>query len=224
MKSIKTIFLNLFVFAIIISCNKQDWSQKIDIPLSASTNFEFGAELGNSRLDVNDAKFYITNVSISGRRLQGEDVQLSTAKIVEIDLLQDAVVESFEIPIGTYKELIINFELASNTYIDGEVTKINGNPQLKDIYLPLDLQSENFEIELVDQSTQEVLSISEAGKQLELKFDLQGTLNGVGNGAWNGLLNASQSQTSVDLNTIAGGNFLLNFKKQLLENASLKLK
>ncbi len=223
MKSIKTIFLHLFVFSILISCNKQDWSQKIDIPLSNSTNFEFGAELGNSRLDVNDARFYITSVSISGMRLQGEDVQFSTAKIIEINLLQDAIVESIKVPIGTYKELVVNFELGSNTYIDGEVTKINGNPQLKDIYLPLDLQSENLEIELVDQSMQEVLSISEDVNQLELKFDLQGTLNGVGNGAWNGLLNASQSQTSVDLNTIAGGNFLLNFKEQLLENASLKL-
>ena len=223
MKLNTTILLSLIVLFATFSCIKKDWSKKAEVPLSCSTNFEEGAVLGNNRLEVSTAKFYIASVSIYGKRLQGEDVQIFINNEIELDLLQSSITENIDIPIGTYESLTITFELDSNSFIDGEVIKINGNPEVKPISTPLDLQGEHLEFDLIESPGQEVLSISEEGIQLQLGFDLQETLTGVGIGPWNGLIAASQSQTNIDVTTIAGGNFLLNFKEQLLENSSLKV-
>lgn len=219
-------YTTLFLIAIsiaVLSCGKKDWSKKIEMPLSCSTNFSEDASLGNNRLEVSEAKFYISSITIHGERLQGEDVEVFRSETMELDLLENSIINAIDIPIGTYEKLSIVFGLSSNSYLNGDVVKINGNPEVKQISLPLDLQNKTLEFDLIEEEEQEVLSISEEGKQLKLRFDLQKTLDAVGVGSWNGLITASQSQTNIDVTTIAGGNFLLNFKEQLLENSSLNV-
>ncbi len=219
MKRAKIILIPLSILIVLYACVKEDWSREVNIPFNSSTDFENNAEIGNNRLLVDSSMLTISSIQIQGERLQGDDINKIISSNQILDLVNDSGLKDLRLPIGTYTSLKLKIQLGNNGYLSGVVEKINGNPQPKVLMLPLDYQGEEIEFSLIKEG--EVLSIEENKQAFSLTFDLQETLNDVGNGPFNGMLAASQSQTNIDVTTIAGGNFLTNFKEQLLENSSL---
>lgn len=219
MKRAKIILTPLSILIVLYACVKEDWSREVNIPFNSSTDFENNAEIGNNRLLVDSSMLTISSIQIQGERLQGDDINKIISSNQILDLVNDSGLKDLRLPIGTYTSLKLKIQLGNNGYLSGVVEKINGNPQPKVLMLPLDYQGEEIEFSLIKEG--EVLSIEENKQAFSLTFDLQETLNDVGNGPFNGMLAASQSQTNIDVTTIAGGNFLTNFKEQLLENSSL---
>ena len=219
MKRAKIILIPLSILIVLYACVKEDWSREVNIPFNSSTDFENNAEIGNNRLLVDSSMLTISSIQIQGERLQGDDINKIISSNQILDLVNDIGLKDLRLPIGTYTSLKLKVQLGNNGYLSGVVEKINGNPEPKNLLLPLDYQGEGFELDLLGEK--EVISIEENKQALNLKFSLQETLTGVGVGPFNGLLTASQSQTNIDVTTIAGQNFLINFKEQLLENSSL---
>jgi hypothetical protein len=213
--------ISFFLLLTVLSCTKQDWSQTETLAVKNSSDFEEGAALGNNTLEVDNAEIFVSAVHIIGERIQSEGTIDVNSLPHKMDLMNADKSVEIDLPIGSYQSLSIAFEFSNDGFLEGEVNKINGNPDPKPILIPLDLKGETVVFDVLKETGQDVLTITENNPELKLTFNLQKTLNDVGVGAFNGLVTASQSQTGVDINTIAGQNFLSKFKKQLLENSSL---
>lgn len=213
--------ISVFILSGVISCTKQDWSKTETLIVKNSSDFDEVAVLGNNSLEVFNAEIYVAAVHVVGERIQsGETVEVSSSSH-KIDLINADKSAEIDLPIGSYQSLSIIFEFSNDGFLEGEVNKVNGNPNPKQIQIPLDLQGETVMFDVLNETAQNIFTIAEDNPELKLTFNLQETLDHVGVGAWNGLITASQSQTSVDINTIAGQNFLIKFKEQLLENSRL---
>lgn len=207
-----------------VSCSKKDWSSKDSVPLTLTSDFSDDAELGNNRLTVDSSELYISTIKIEGTRLQAEDVSFTLNYNKNVSLIGLEKLLVADLPIGTYENIKVTLDYSGEGYVNGEINKINGNPDQKDLIMPMVFSETKKTYHLIDSDEGKLISIGEKNHSLELSFHLKQTLNGVGNGAWNGLITASQAQNQVDLLTVAGQNFLINFKEQLIEKSQLILK
>lgn len=208
----------------IFSCGKQDWSQVQSVPFKTESNAEDAVELENNQMVVDSAMLFVSSISIEGTRLQGDPVNLflSSNELVDLTLLDQLI--TAQLPKGTYDQLTVRMTFSEGGSVIGQMSKINGNPNTKNFEFPLDYDEvDSYMYDLVESSDGGLLTIEE-GQQLIWFVDFQKTMEGIGNNGWNGLLNANQSQNNIDLLTLAGQEFLVNFKDNLLAKARLILK
>lgn len=180
-------------------------------------------ELENNQMIVDSAMLFVSSISIEGTRLQGDPLSLflATNKLVDLTLLDQLI--TAQLPIGTYDQLTMRMTFSAGGSIIGQMSKINGNPNTKNFEFPLDYDEvDSYTYDLVESSNGGLLTIEE-GQQLIWSVDFQKTMEGIGNNGWNGLLNANQSQNNIDLLTLAGQEFLVKFKNNLLSKARLIL-
>lgn len=227
-KMLKTtiLLLNIGFLLSITSCSKEavDWSEESDVEVRFASDFDEGAKKNGRVLDVQSANLLVSAIHVTGKTLQGEEVNVQYGESFNADLINDAPSEALlNLPIGSYEELNFSFQFTQGENANeliGEVSKENGQPQSKSLNMNVEAP-ESIEVDVLKELSKDLLTIEESGGQLSVSFDLEETMDAVQPSLWNGIWTASEAQNNVDLSTLTGKTFVEEFSLNLFKSVEV---
>lgn len=234
MKNIYTAILGLLLISS-FSCNKQDWDKEVSLPISIESDMNEQVSINTSdTFNIDQAYLIISNITISGKRLQSDDIVINYNQTLNLDFLESEGLNSaIEIPLGTYEELkaTITFKTVTNSsFLKGIVTAYNGQGQgqgqgeitTKSMTIPLNFnQLDNLSI--VNEQEEPVILIDENTKGLRISVGIQQSFNNLENSMWQGLMNANQNQSQIDLTSNIGNQFQSSINSNIKNSIELKV-
>jgi len=230
----KKIYFIIFGILIISSfaCNKQDWDREVDLPIRLESDMNEEVSINNDILTVNQAKLVISSITISGKRLQANDVTVNYNSKINLDFLSsEELGHSIKIPVGTYEDLkatIIFSGDSENNFILGDIVSNNGNGNgngsgnSKAINIPLNF-GELQNISIVNEQGESVVLIDEKTIGFKLTTSIQKSFDNLNTSMWQGLMNANQNQSQIDLNSTLGSDFQSSINSEIKNNIQLKV-
>ncbi len=222
-----TILLCVISITLLIpSCSKEkvDWSEDAEVQLQFNSNFENGAEKDGRDLNIQSSNLRINAIHISGKTLQGSDVDVDQNVPFDANLVDNGTPEAaVKLPIGTYEELSVTFKFSqseNNNKLSGEIVKQNGQLQSKSLNMSIETP-ESFEIDVMEELSKELLTLEKSNNQMLFSFDLSQILEAMEPSLWNGIWIANQAQNNVDLSSQMGKSFVKEFSYNLFESVSI---
>lgn len=189
----------LICYSAIVSCNKNEWketvSTEIKIQRTNSTVY-----FGVNTLEIDTAVMRLESISLTGNRIQAEDINLSETIDSEFELTSDdkLLINSFDIPQGTYETMQILTKWGSSSesiYLHGTYTNASGNPKnviLSLHYNELILQS------VLDNNSQLISIDKNDASQIIVTVDVAVLFDNLNPSMWN----AADQSTVQGQNTI----------------------
>jgi hypothetical protein len=229
MKNIYKVILGILLISS-FSCNKQDWDKEVNLSIRIESDMNEEIKVNNNDVfNVNQAKLTISSITISGKRLQSDDVTINYTQTLNLDFLNpEALNNTINIPVGTYEELTatLTFSTAANmSFIKGDVSSNNGqgqggNPKVMNILLSF---NQLEKISIINEQSESVVLIDENTKELNISASIQKSFNEINSSMWQGLMNANQNQSQVDLTSLVGNQFQSSMNSNIKSSIKLKV-
>ncbi|MDX1652188.1 MAG: hypothetical protein R3277_06835 [Brumimicrobium sp.] len=214
----------LSLFTVITSCKKTDWDKEVSLPLKINADTEEMISKGNFEIEIENIEINITQIRISGERLQGDDVDkvFSTPLTVSLSNLGNTNY-AINLPIGTYEDLGITvfFESSLGSSCETQVSSNAGQPFQSTMLIPLNLSvTENS---ISNKYGENVVLIDENAQNLQFNFDFKHSFESVDLGIWEALMNANIGQAQIDLTSVLGEDFKEEFNEAFVAGITFKI-
>lgn len=225
MKRIHFIILGILIISS-FACNKQDWEKEVNVPIRLESDVNEEVSIKNDLFTVNQAQLVVSSITISGKRLQSDDVTINYNETINLDFLNPEQLNSaIKIPVGTYEELKATLTFSvdpDKSFINGNVVSNNGQGNSQALNIPLNFD-EIHEISIINEQEETVVLIDESTKGFKITMSIQESFNNIDHPMWQGLMNANENQSQVDLTSLVGNNFQSSINTEIKSNIKLKV-
>lgn len=225
MKRIHFIILGILIISS-FACNKQDWEKEVNVPILLESDVNEEVSIKNDLFTVNQAQLVVSSITISGKRLQSDDVTINYNETINLDFLNPEQLNSaIKIPVGTYEELKATLTFSvdpDKSFINGNVVSNNGQGNSQALNIPLNFD-EIHEISIINEQEETVVLIDESTKGFKITMSIQESFNNIDHPMWQGLMNANENQSQVDLTSLVGNNFQSSINTEIKSNIKLKV-
>lgn len=184
----------ILMLVLISSCNKQDWSatEKSDVKYTIS-NTE--VTLAGKPFVMNSLQLELTDLLLTGERIQSDPIAISKTINGTIDFLNPSEDLSFDIPIGTYTEMILSSSLEENGTPSINIigTYFLASNDTYEVSIALDIEAQ-YLIQLKDTDGASTILIDDTStKKLQIVLDTETLFSEVNPGLWNAAAVTSQN-------------------------------
>ncbi|MCR9172756.1 MAG: hypothetical protein NXI10_09705 [bacterium] len=187
MRKINYTMLSILVIAaMLLGCNKQDWSVTVKSEVRCTTSSN-ETEIAGKSFVMDQVMINLAEMTITGERIQSDPIEITLYGNEDADFLSPIALHPVDIPIGTYPEMYFSSAVVSNGAPSVNITGTYylGNGDTYDVVIALDI-SQDISKQIIDTDGSPTILIEESTqKNLSLTLDTDILFSDINAGLWN---------------------------------------